>query len=107
MSGQLLKAEATLLPAAGHPRMIPGWRPAVAPFDMSRVDTSAPALGIAFTKGPGSAQVGVPFECIFQCLAWPDPRCDHLRVGTEFAFLEGSTVVGHGRIIGSGQSGGA
>lgn len=100
MRSPLFQAQARLHPATGQTRLLPGWRPAIVPIAASTCepDLSIPALGIAFVSGPGEAQPGNPFVCAFHVLAWPDPLCDRITVGTEFAFLEGSSVVGGGLI---------
>ena len=98
MRGPLFQAQATLHPATRQPRLIPGWRPAIYPIATSTgaLDLSVPGLGIAFDSGPGQAVPGNPFACAFQLLAWPDLLCDRFVVGAEFAFLEGTCVVGTG-----------
>ena len=90
-----------LLPAVQLPRLVPGWRPTISPTltDRGGPDPAVPSLGIAFVSGPGEAQVGTAFSCSFRLLAWPDPLCDHITTGVEFAFLEGVTVVGTGKVI--------
>ena len=109
MLGPLIRAEAILLTAAQRPRLIPGWRPTVALVALGTTDPDlqAPALGIRFFDGPGQAQVGARFFCTFRCIAWPDPLCHHLVVGVEFAFLEGTTVVGIGKVVAVSHTGGA
>ena len=109
MLGPLIQAEATLLPIAHRPRLIPGWRPTVALVapGTSDPDLHAPALGIGFFDGPGQAQIGSRFFCTFRCIAWPDPLCQRLTAGVEFAFLEGTTVVGVGKVVAVGPTDGA
>ena len=109
MRSPIFQVQAALLPAAQRPRLVPGWRPAIAPItaDTREPDLSAPALGIAFSSGPGQAEVGSTFSCTFQLLAWPDPLCDCLAVGVEIAFLEGESVVGTGKVIAVSHSDGA
>ena len=104
----LLEARATLLPEANRPRLVPGWRPAIAPImDNGEPDMSAPVSGIGFTSGPGEAAPGSTFFCAFRLLAWPDPLCDRFAVGIRFAFLEGASVVGTGEVLPIGHADGA
>ena len=109
MRGPLFQAQATLRAAAQHPRLVPGWRPVISPIVAStgEPDLSVPALGIAFASGPGQAHPGNTFSCAFHVLAWPDPLCDRIAVGVEFAFLEGLSVVGIGKVVAVGHADGA
>ena len=101
MPGPLFQVQAMLLPAAHSPRLVPGWRPTISPIvkDTGGPDPAVPSLGIAFVSGPGEAQMGSAFSCSFHLLAWPDPLCDRITAGVEFAFLEGVTVVGTGKVV--------
>ena len=99
MRSPLFKAQATLLPAAQRPRLVPGWRPVISPIVDGKSDISAPALGIAFADGPAQAEIGRSFHCAFHLLAWPDPLCGALFAGVEFALLEGTSVVGTGTVV--------
>jgi hypothetical protein len=99
MRSPIYKAEIMLLPAANRPRLVPGWRPGLAPFADTTPATPEPGLGIVFASGPGQIEIGSPATCAFQIMAWPDPACDRIAVGVEFALLEGSTMVGTGKVI--------
>ena len=109
MRGPIFQAQATLLPAAQQPRLVPGWRPTICPIVSSPavIDLSVPSLGVFFASGPGQAQIGTSFSCTFQLLAWPDPACDPIAVGADFAFLEGTTVVGTGKVVAVDHADGA
>ena len=109
MREPIFQARATLLPAAQRPRLIPAWRPAISPIASSQVepDLSIPSLGIFFASGPDEAQIGNTFSCAFQLLTWPDPACDPIAVGVEFAFLEGTTMVGMGKVVAVDHADGA
>jgi len=104
MGNPLLTAEAILLPVSQSRRLLPSWRPTVLPFTGGKLDSAAPALGIAFAGDAGEAEVGRPFSCSFQLLAWPDPLCERFAVGTEFAFMEGTAIVGKGKVMAVGSS---
>jgi hypothetical protein len=109
MRGPLFQAQATLHPTTRQPRLVPGWRPTISPIvaSTSSPDFSVPALGIAFTSGPGQTHPGNTFSCAFHVLAWPDPLCDRIAVGVEFAFLEGTAVVGVGMVTAVDHADGA
>ena len=66
---------------------------------VGKPDLSLPALGIAFTSEPEQAEPDTTFSCVFQILAWPDPLCDRIAVGTAFGLLEGNTVVATGKVL--------
>ena len=99
MRSPIYRSEVVLLPAADRPRLVSAWRPMLVPFAGATPATSEPGLGIAFASGPGQFEIGSPATCAFQLMAWPDPTCDRIAVGVEFALLEGSTMVGTGKVI--------
>jgi hypothetical protein len=109
MRGPLFQAQATLHPATQQHRLVPGWRPMISPIvaGTRNPDFSFPALGIAFASGPGQAYPGNTFSCAFHMLAWPDPLCDRIAVGVEFAFLEGISIVGIGTVTAIDHADGA
>lgn len=106
MRGPIYKADVVLLPAAKQPRLVPDWRPTLSLGTGGNLDSSQPPLGIVFADGPRRLDIGTPGVCAFQLLAWPDPTCDRVVPGVEFTLLEGSAVVGTGKVFAMEASGG-
>lgn len=98
-----LQSEIELLSGVGA-RHLPAWRPNVRPVDSSPETLT---FGVAFASSPQCAAGGERFTANLVVLAWPDPATDWLhQPGVEFNLTEGSTTIGHGRVLALGGAGG-